>query len=116
MSKRLTHEEHLAQSLQDPEFRRLWEKSAVGRALGLWLLGYRLERNLELDELAAQIGLDVDTLAELEAGDEDPPAATLVWLAEALATPMVLIVERGLPGEKATRMVIGPSDPSSKAA
>lgn len=116
MARGFTNEELLARDLQDPEFRRLWEASAVGRALGLWLLQYRLARGLELDQLAVRLGLDFDTLADLEAGDEDPPATLLVWLADALATPIDLLVERGLPGEKTTRVVIGPADPSIKAA
>jgi transcriptional regulator with XRE-family HTH domain len=101
-----TLDELLAEDLQEPEFRAAWEACAVGRALGLWLIRYRTDRNFEFDELAAQLGLDFDGLAELEAGDEDPPTATLLWLSRTLGTPIGLQVERGAPGTATERLVI----------
>jgi transcriptional regulator with XRE-family HTH domain len=61
---------------------------------------------LDFDTLAARLGLDLDRLAELESGDEDPPTATLLWLSRTLDTPIELHVERGVSGEAAERLVI----------
>jgi len=96
----------MAQQLQDPEFRAGWEASAVGRALGLWLVGYRAEHQLAFEELAARLGIDLDRAADLEAGDEDPPAAALLWLSRSLGVPITLRIERGLPGGPAEIMVV----------
>ena len=96
----------LREQLNDPDLRAGWEACAIGRALGLWLLRYRLDHQLEFDQLAAQLGLDFDSLSNLEGGDEDPPAATLLWLSQALGTPIELRVERGVPGEVSAVLIV----------
>jgi transcriptional regulator with XRE-family HTH domain len=101
MRTSISAKEHLRKQLQNPEFRHGWEASAVGRALALWLIRYRREHQLEFDQLAVRLGLDFDGLADLEEGDQDPSAATLLWLSRTLGVPIELSVERGLPGEGA---------------
>ncbi|MBI2299154.1 MAG: helix-turn-helix transcriptional regulator [Armatimonadetes bacterium] len=101
-----TYEEFMREDLADPEARASWEACAVGRALGIWLITYRIDHGLEFDQLAERLGLDSDGLADLEEGDQDPPAAALLELSRQLDTAIVLRVERGVPGEAVETITI----------
>lgn len=109
MSDPIPWEQTLADDLRDPTFRREWEDSAVGRALALWLLEYRATHRLAFDELASRLGIDADRMADLETGEVDPPAATLLWLSRTLATPISLRVTRGLPTDPPETVIIDAS-------
>lgn len=109
MSEPIQWEQTLADDLADPQFRAAWESSAVGRALALWLLDYRATHQLSFHELASRLGIDADRMADLEAGEVDPPAATLLWLSRVLETPIRLLVTRGLPSDPPETVIIDAS-------
>ena len=106
MGELIDAEDVFREDLRDPAFRARWEACAVGRALAIWLIRYRLDHNIEFDDLAARLGLDFDGMADLEDGETDPPYVTLAWLSQTLDTPIELCVERGVPGEGGTRLLI----------
>jgi DNA-binding XRE family transcriptional regulator len=110
---RVSFEEFLAGELIDPEFRRGWERTAVGRALALWLLDYRERQGLSQTGLAARAGVPLPTVARLEAGETTPTVNTLLRLSRALGEPIELRVDRGDPDTVET-IVVG--SPVAKAA
>ncbi len=79
-----THEEVLAEHLQDPEFRREWERTRFADAVATRILAYRVDQGLTQTELAKRLGMNQSAVARLEAGDHEPSLATLRRLAQVL--------------------------------
>jgi len=79
-----THQQVLHESLQDPEFRREWERTALARAVAIRLVQYRAEHGLSQSGLARALGLQQPAIARLEAGDHNPSLETLWRLAQGL--------------------------------
>jgi transcriptional regulator with XRE-family HTH domain len=99
MPDTLSYEEHLATRLQDPAFRARWERSALGRAVSLWLVAYRAQHGLSIEDLAARAHLPVDELLDLEAEDVEPTVDVLLRLSRGLDTPLHLRLQRGAADE-----------------
>jgi transcriptional regulator with XRE-family HTH domain len=114
MGTEIPFETVLAEHLQNPKFRAGWERDAVARAVALWLIEYRNAHSLSIEQLAERAGMDPEAVLDLEAEDVDPTLTTLLELSRALGTPIVLRVERGLPGENVETIVIGA--PAEQAA
>ncbi|MCC7362722.1 MAG: helix-turn-helix transcriptional regulator [Anaerolineales bacterium] len=87
----------LANHLADPEFRREWERTAVGRALAVWLCGYRSRHGLTQEALAARLGLKQSAVARWEGGETAPTMPTLARLADALGEPLELELDYPAP-------------------
>lgn len=104
----------LAEHLQDPVTRREWERTAVARALAVWLCAYRAEHGLTQDALAALLGMKQSAVARLEIGETEPKLSTLLRLSRALGTPLELVVDRTGDVAEAERVVVG--EPQAKAA
>lgn len=85
-----TSEEVLEEHLQDPEFRELWEKTALARAISLKLVGYRAEHDLSQRDLAKILGMKQPQVARLEYGDVTPSLETLARLSERLSLEILL--------------------------
>jgi transcriptional regulator with XRE-family HTH domain len=85
-----TDEELLEEDLRDPEFRVLWERTALARAISLKLVGYRIEHDLSQRELADILGMKQPQVARLECGDVNPSIPTLMRLSERLSLEIVL--------------------------
>jgi DNA-binding XRE family transcriptional regulator len=79
-----THAEVLAEHLQDPEFRREWERTRFANEVATRILVYRVDHGLTQAELAKQLGMNQSAVARLEAGDHEPSLATLRRLARVL--------------------------------
>lgn len=75
-----TFEEHLAEALEDPEFREAWEAS--GPAYQVARL--RILRGLTQQQLADKVGTRQPSIARLESGREEPKLGFLRRVAEAL--------------------------------
>ncbi|MBI2303035.1 MAG: helix-turn-helix transcriptional regulator [Armatimonadetes bacterium] len=104
----------LAERLEDPSFQREWERTAVARALAIWLCEYRGEHGLTQDALAALLGMKQSAIARLEIGETEPKLSTLLRLSRALGTPLELVVDRTGDLSEAERVVVG--GPQAKAA
>lgn len=79
-----TVDEVLAEHLEDPEFRREWNRTALARAVGIRLLRYRAKFDLSQNELAKKVGVKQPAIARLEAGEKNPTWETLARLSETL--------------------------------
>lgn len=78
-------EDLLSRELADPEFRQHWERTAIARAVALWLVRYRSEHQLSQRKLAQTLNVSQPLIARLETGEHAPDLATLLWLADTLA-------------------------------
>lgn len=79
-----THEEVLAEDLQDPEFRAEWERTAPARAVGIALSSYRVQHGISQRELATLLGVSQPVVARWEVGEHNPTFETLRLIAEKL--------------------------------
>lgn len=83
-SQLISVDEVLAEDLKDPEFRRLWEKTALARSIALLVLQYRTTHDMNQKELAAKLGLSPPALARLESGEHNPSFETIRRISNAL--------------------------------
>ena len=114
MSKLIDAADVLREQLENPEFRALWERSALRRAVALWLVAYRADHDLTIDQLAARVGWTADEVLDLEACDVEPLLDRLLALSRSLGTALTLRVERGLPGVNVETIVVNAT--AAKAA
>jgi transcriptional regulator with XRE-family HTH domain len=85
-----TADDVLAEHLEDPEFRKEWNRTALARAVGIRLLRYRAKMGMTQGELAKKIGLKQPAVARLEAAEKNPTWETLARLSEALSIEFVV--------------------------
>jgi DNA-binding XRE family transcriptional regulator len=79
-----THDQVLRESLEDPEFRREWDRTALARAVATRLVQYRAKHGLSQSGLARALGMQQPAIARLEAGDHNPSLDTLWRLSQGL--------------------------------
>lgn len=77
-------EDVLNEQLNDPEFRREWERTAVARAVSIRLLRYRQEHGLSQTAMAKKLRMKQPAVARLEAGDHTPRLETLLLISRSL--------------------------------
>jgi len=82
----------------DPEFRAYWERTAFAREVDTSLIRYRHEHGLDIDQLAARLGVDPEVVGTLEDGEEDLDVSTLRLLAERLDLRFTLDIHPAKPG------------------
>jgi len=68
----------------NPEFREEWERTAVPRALALYLMRERRERGVTETEFARQLGMSQPAYARLDLGEHVPTIKTLKKISNAL--------------------------------
>lgn len=88
-----TLQEVIEESLQDPEFRAEWERTAPAHALALRLVGYRAEHGLSQTALARKLGVSRSVVFRMELGEELPSIDTLAKVAEALGVEIVVDIK-----------------------
>src|SRR5260370_34663398 len=76
-----TAEELHTSDLDDPEYRAQWERTRLAHDVAMRVIGYRMEHKLTQTELARILGMRQPHIARLEAGEDEPPPATLSRLA-----------------------------------
>jgi DNA-binding XRE family transcriptional regulator len=79
-----THDQVLQASLQNSDFRREWERTALARTVATRLVQYRAEHGLSQSALARQLGMQQPAIALLEAADFNPSLETLWRLSQGL--------------------------------
>lgn len=93
----------LAEQLaSDPDFRAEWERTALARAVGLAVLGYRIKHQQSQTQLAKQLGVRQPHVSRLERGEHNPTPEMLQRLAAKLGLRFVLEIA---PTEDAPRPV-----------
>lgn len=83
----------LAESLQNPEIRAEWDRTALARDVSVWLLRYRRDHDLTQTELAELLGWKQPAVARLESGEHEPSLSTLHHLIERLGTRARIDIE-----------------------
>jgi transcriptional regulator with XRE-family HTH domain len=80
----------LAEQLQDPTFRALWERYAPARALANALVRYRADHDLSQTRLARLLGVSQPAVAKWETGEHNPTWETLLLIAGKLGISFLL--------------------------
>jgi len=94
----VTLDQLVEESLQDPEFRAEWERTAPARALALRLVAYRAEHGLSQTALAKRLGVSQPAVARMELGEHLPTLGTLIKIADALDVEVLVdITPKGGP-------------------
>jgi transcriptional regulator with XRE-family HTH domain len=83
----------LAESLQNPEIRAEWDRTALAREVSIWLLRYRKENKLTQQELADLLDWKQPAVARLESGEHEPSISTLHHLIDRLGTKAKISIE-----------------------
>lgn len=86
--KKYTFEQHLKESLKNPEFRKEWENSEVEYQLGRRLIEARLKRNISQRDLAEKANTTQAVISRIEAMNSNPSIGLLKRLAQALGTKL----------------------------
>lgn len=86
MRKYYTFEEHLKESLGDPEFKKVWEDSEVEYQLACQLIEKRLAGKMSQRELAKKAKTTQAVICQIETMNANPSLSLLKKIASALGT------------------------------
>lgn len=86
----VSNDEVLARQLENPEFREIWERTALARAVALRIAAYRAEHDLSQAALARKLRMKQPAVARLEAGEHNPSVEMLLRLARGLDIEFLL--------------------------
>ena len=84
ISELKTSREIQSNDMQDPEYRRAYERSRLANDVAIKVIQYRVKHGLSQAELARRLGMRQPNVARLESGDHEPTIATLSLLAQVL--------------------------------
>jgi DNA-binding XRE family transcriptional regulator len=109
----IPNEEALQEELKDPEFRRLWERTALARWLAVEVAHYRTEHELSQRDLADRLGVQQPDIARMELGEHTPSWDRLIRIVSGLGIEMMIDIrphgsEPRLPRKRARRMATFP--------
>lgn len=79
-----TLQDHLKESLKDPDFRKAWEESEPAYQLSRALIQKRLEKNISQQELAKKAHTTQAVISRLEAMSVNPSIGLIQKVAAAL--------------------------------
>jgi transcriptional regulator with XRE-family HTH domain len=104
LSELKTNDEILQAELQDPEFRAVWERTALARAVALAIVRYRGDHGLSQRDLAQRLEMKQPQVARLELGEVNPSIETLMRLASRLGIEFTIDVRpAGAPARNVTK-------------
>jgi len=87
-----TFEQHLAESLQDPEFRKVWEESEPEWHLSQQIIEARLSQNLSQRQLAKKAKTTQAIVSRVESGSANTSISTIKRFSKALNVPLTVHV------------------------
>lgn len=88
--KPYTFEDHLKESLQDPEFRQAWEESEPEWNLSRQIIEARMAKKLSQRALAKKIKTSQAIISRVESGSANTSIALIKRFAKALNTPLTI--------------------------
>jgi transcriptional regulator with XRE-family HTH domain len=88
----------LSEELQNPAFRKEWERLAPARAVANSMVAYRVQHGLTQTALARILGISQPAVARIEIGEHLPTLDTLMKLSERLDLEFSLTL---IPGARA---------------
>lgn len=86
--RKYTFEQHLKESLKDPEFKKVWEESEVEYQLSRKLIETRLKRKISQRDLAKRAITTQAVISRIEAMNSNPSIGLLKRLAQALGVKL----------------------------
>jgi ribosome-binding protein aMBF1 (putative translation factor) len=87
-NKFYTFEDHLKESLRDPEFRKAWEESEVEYLLARELIEKRLKKNLSQRDLAKKLNTAQAVISRIETMHANPSLFLLKRIAQTLGVKL----------------------------
>jgi len=85
-----TYQDHLKESLKDPEFRKLWKKSEPEYLLAEALIEKRIKRRISQRSLAKKLKTSQAAISRIETMSGNPSLSLLKRIAKALNSRLVL--------------------------
>ena len=86
-------EQHLKESLKNPEFKKAWEESELEYQLSRVLIEERLAKNISQRDLAKKANTTQAVISRIEAMNSNPSIGLLKRLAQALGTKLKISFE-----------------------
>ncbi len=87
--------ESLRIALENPEFRREWERTALARAVAIRVVEYRADEGISQTELGRRLGMHQPAIARLESGSDNPTIETLMRLSQKLGIDLNINIHAG---------------------
>ena len=97
----ISHEDVLAEHLDDPMFRQEWERTALARWLAIEVAHFRAEHSLSQRQLAERLGVHQSDVARMEMGEHTPSLDRLIRVAKGLDIELMIDI---CPREKAAKL------------
>jgi ribosome-binding protein aMBF1 (putative translation factor) len=85
-----TFEQHLNESLQDPEFRKVWEESEPEWHLSRQIIEARLAQKLSQRDLAKKAKTTQAIVSRVESGSANTSISTIKRFSKALNIPITI--------------------------
>lgn len=86
-----TLDQHIKESLKNPEFKKAWGESEPEYQLARHLIAKRLERKMSQRELARKVKTSQAVISKIETMQANPSLSLLKRIAETLNTKLYLI-------------------------
>ena len=87
-NKFYTFEDHLKESLKDPEFKKAWEESEPEYLLARELIEKRLKKNLSQRDLAKKLNTAQAVISRIETMHANPSLSLLKRIAQTLGAKL----------------------------
>jgi len=89
-NKIYTFEDHLKESLKDPEFRKIWEETELEYQLAKQLIEKRLKKKLSQRQLAKKLKTSQAVISRIETMGGNPSLSLLKRIARALDSKLTI--------------------------
>ena len=86
--KNYTFDQHLKESLKDPEFRKVWEETEPERELAKQLIEKRIAKKMSQRELAKKVKTSQAIICRIEGMNYNPSLFLLKRIAESLGSKL----------------------------
>jgi predicted transcriptional regulator len=86
--KSYTFDQHLKESLKDPEFRKVWEETEPERELAKQLIEKRIAKKMSQRELAKKVKTSQAIICRIEGMSYNPSLSLLKRIAHSLDTKL----------------------------
>ena len=90
-NKLYTFEDHLKESLKDPEFRKIWKESEPEFLLAKELIKKRIEKKMSQRDLAKKLKTSQAVISRIETMNSNPSLSLLKRIAHVLGANLQVI-------------------------
>lgn len=91
-----TFEQHLAEKLKDPEFRKEWEATEPEHNLARQIIEARLKQKLSQRDLAARVLTSQAIVSRIESGSANTSISLMKRFAKALGTNLTIHIPKSI--------------------